>query len=573
MILRYALLLLTTLPIAAVAQEPCLLFDGQDDQVTLPNEVLNTIGTNPFTIEAWVRGVEADQVTHPRILSNRDAVNNGFMFGIHGIWGGSSHKMLCMQLDGLNYILINNGTYNGSVLDGTCHHVAVSKGTDSLRFYIDGLHVGSKVLQGNPSATTTASTMLIGNDGPDPQPFNGNISQVRLWNHVRSQAEIMADKDYSIPGTSSGLVGYWEMREGNGQQTADKTGTTDGVLGMSPTDEFTDPVWRTDGCPIVLSKQCLIFDGNDDRVTMSSSALNAIGTGDFTVEAQIRATESEQVQHPRILSNRDMVDNGFMFSFHGIWGGSNYKMLCMQLDGLNYILINNGSYNGSLLDGACHHVAVTKSADSLRFYADGMHIGSKVLQGNPSATTSASTMLIGNDAPDPQPFNGNIAQVRVWNAARTQEQIQADMDLSIPGTTPGLVGYWELNESSGQVVIDRTNTANGNLGSAFSAEAEDPAWVSDCCEVLTNVGVEPSAELPSFILHPNPVTDILSIETGTLSGATHIAISDMLGRKVLEATTYSNGRIALPVDHLAKGSYILVLRNGSTVSTLRFVKN
>ncbi|MBP7515714.1 MAG: LamG domain-containing protein, partial [Flavobacteriales bacterium] len=248
MIRRYCLHFLALCVFSVRAQSHCLLFDGQDDQVTMANGVLNSIATGPFTVEAWVRGVEADQVNHPRILSNRDMIDNGFMFGFHGLWGGSSHKMLCMQLDGLNYILIDNGSYNASLLDGTCHHVAVSKGADSLRFYVDGELIGSKVLQGSPSAATTAPSMIIGNDVPDPQPFNGNISQVRLWDHVRSQVEIIADKDYSIPGTTAGLVGYWELGEGSGQNTMDGTGGTDGLLGTSGSEEFTDPAWTNDGC-------------------------------------------------------------------------------------------------------------------------------------------------------------------------------------------------------------------------------------------------------------------------------------------------------------------------------------
>ncbi|MBL7985493.1 MAG: LamG domain-containing protein, partial [Flavobacteriales bacterium] len=360
--------------------------------------------------------------------------------------------------------------------------MAVSKGPDSLRFYVDGAHIGSKVLQGNPSAATSALTMLIGNDGPDPQPFQGNISQVRLWDFVRTQAEIQADLDYSIPGTTPGLVGYWEMNEGAGQTFADAAGTSPGTLGTTAAVEVADPEWDMNGCPIrIPAGKCMLFDGADDRVTLPNGVLNDIGTGSFTVEAWVRGTEADQATHPRILSNRDQIDNGFMFGFHGIWGGSAYKMLCMQLDGHNYILINNGTYNGRILDGTCHHVAVSKGPDSLRFYVDGAHIGSKVLQGNPSAATSALTMLIGNDEPDPQPFQGNISQVRLWDFVRTQAEIQADLEYSIPGSTPGLVGYWEMNEGVGQAIMDATNTSNGALGSVGSADVSDPTWTNDCC--------------------------------------------------------------------------------------------
>ena len=572
MIRSYTLPFLALCSLPATAQYPGLVFDGQNDQVTVPNAVLNSIGTGPFTVEAWVRGVEADQPSHPRILSNRDAVNNGFMFAFHGLWGGSNHKMVNLQLDGLNYILINNGTYNASVLDGTCHHIAVSKGVDSLRFYVDGAHIGSKVLQGNPSVATTAANMVIGNDGPDPHPFNGHLSQLRLWDHVRSPAEILSNKDQSIAGTTPGLVGYWELNEGSGQDIADKTGTTNGLLGTNEVVEDEDPAWNMDGCPVTSMGRCLVFDGADDQVTLSSTAVNAIGTGDFTVEAEIRAVEADQLQHPRILSNRDQVNNGFLFGFHGVWGGSNYKMINMQLDGLNYILINNGSYNGSLMDGTCHHIAVTKSADSLRFYADGMHIGSKVLQGAPSTTTTATSMLIGNDAPDPQPFNGNIAQLRVWNEARSAAEIVANMGVSIPGNTPGLVGYWEMNDAGGQLVQDKTTTADGLLGTASILESGDPIWVEDCCDLSAHTGLSAIGEPIDLQLHPNPLEDLLTIERGSSSGAARIVITDALGRTALDTNIGGGSRIVLNLEQLAPGSYNLTLFEGVDRRSARLLK-
>ena len=572
MIRSYTLPFLALCSLPATAQYPGLVFDGQNDQVTVPNAVLNSIGTGPFTVEAWVRGVEADQPSHPRILSNRDAVNNGFMFAFHGLWGGSNHKMVNLQLDGLNYILINNGTYNASVLDGTCHHIAVSKGVDSLRFYVDGAHIGSKVLQGNPSVATTAANMVIGNDGPDPHPFNGHLSQLRLWDHVRSPAEILSNKDQSIAGTTPGLVGYWELNEGSGQDIADKTGTTNGLLGTNEVVEDEDPAWNMDGCPVTSMGRCLVFDGADDQVTLSSTAVNAIGTGDFTVEAEIRAVEADQLQHPRILSNRDQVNNGFLFGFHVVWGGSNYKMINMQLDGLNYILINNGSYNGSLMDGTCHHIAVTKSADSLRFYADGMHIGSKVLQGAPSTTTTATSMLIGNDAPDPQPFNGNIAQLRVWNEARSAAEIVANMGVSIPGNTPGLVGYWEMNDAGGQLVQDKTTTADGLLGTASILESGDPIWVEDCCDLSAHTGLSAIGEPIDLQLHPNPLEDLLTIERGSSSGAARIVITDALGRTAIDTNVGGGSRIMLNLEQLAPGSYNLTLFEGVDRRSARLLK-
>lgn len=55
-------------------------------------------------------------------------------------------------------------------------------------------------------------------------------------------------------------------------------------------------------------------------------------------------------------------------------------------------------------------------------------------------------------------FNGVVAEMRVWNTARTQEEIVANMNRRLAGTEPGLWHYWPLNEGSGSIVADHATT-------------------------------------------------------------------------------------------------------------------
>ena len=49
-------------------------------------------------------------------------------------------------------------------------------------------------------------------------------------------------------------------------------------------------------------------------------------------------------------------------------------------------------------------------------------------------------------------FNGNIDEVRLWNVARTKEQIQEYMNKKLDPETEGLIGYWTFDEASGNVL-------------------------------------------------------------------------------------------------------------------------
>ena len=79
-------------------------------------------------------------------------------------------------------------------------------------------------------------------------------------------------------------------------------------------------------------------------------------------------------------------------------------------------------------------------------------------------------------------FNGLIDEVRIWNVARTQDEIQAAMSHHLEGTEEGLVGYWRMDEGSGQMLVDYSYNGNhGQLGSTADVDASDPAWLETCC--------------------------------------------------------------------------------------------
>jgi len=59
-------------------------------------------------------------------------------------------------------------------------------------------------------------------------------------------------------------------------------------------------------------------------------------------------------------------------------------------------------------------------------------------------------------------FDGRICDVRFWNIARTGEDIKRDKDRVLTGSETGLVGYWRLNEESGDAVDSATHN-NGTL--------------------------------------------------------------------------------------------------------------
>jgi WD40 repeat protein len=73
-------------------------------------------------------------------------------------------------------------------------------------------------------------------------------------------------------------------------------------------------------------------------------------------------------------------------------------------------------------------------------------------------------------------FKGSIAEVRIWDTARSQQEIQQNLSRRLQGDEPNLVGYWRFEEGDGDRIhnLARQNTtASAAFGKAFNAN-----WVN-----------------------------------------------------------------------------------------------
>ncbi|MBK9191385.1 MAG: T9SS type A sorting domain-containing protein [Crocinitomicaceae bacterium] len=69
-------------------------------------------------------------------------------------------------------------------------------------------------------------------------------------------------------------------------------------------------------------------------------------------------------------------------------------------------------------------------------------------------------------------FNGRIDEVRIWNTARTKDEIDQNKLTCLTGTEPGLVSYYKMEEGVG-ATLDDIGPANNDM-----SLINTPAWVS-----------------------------------------------------------------------------------------------
>ena len=225
----------------------------------------------------------------------------------------------------------------------------------------------------------------------------------------------------------------------------------------------------------------LQFDFDDDLVSVRSHLGDLEFDYAFTVEAWVK---------PSSLAGagdyKGIVCGGFndTTSRCGDW-----KMHLSYLDysqwGLSVCTWTKGcetAYSGtySLLLNQWQHLAGTYDGSTISIYRNGAFVADYPHSGH--VNVGGEYILFGIVETS---FCGLIDEVRLWDVARSQAQIQSDMVRVLRGDEPGLVGYWRFNEGSGQEVHDLAGYDNyGRLGASPDSDARDPQWALSDVPIL-----------------------------------------------------------------------------------------
>jgi len=233
-----------------------------------------------------------------------------------------------------------------------------------------------------------------------------------------------------------------------------------------------------------ISSKGLYFDGTQQLVTVTNY-YNGIDTGDFAIEAWIR----DDMFNPGFPTEEPILDNrenstGPMLGFR----------LAITNGQLTFFAGLFGTSCGpDLRDQQCHHVAVSRIGGNLSYYVDGILSGGDFNDG--SLLSDAPELYIGAKLSYPSgvfPFYGLIKEVRIWNKARTQSEIQSNMN-AVVNPDPNLVSYWRMDEGSGQSVTDYSgNSHTGVLGHYSWAEIADPVWSDGCPDCPPHASISSS---------------------------------------------------------------------------------
>lgn len=227
---------------------------------------------------------------------------------------------------------------------------------------------------------------------------------------------------------------------------------------------------------VMMPDKALNFDGVDDYIELSQP-LNIFNSS-FTVEIGIFYTTTSRA---------------ILLGDYGLTGGINVNFEITADNRLR--LYWNGSpdlYGDKRIpiNQWCDIAFVrNKAINKVDSYVD----GDIDMDYSETLTDKIATIphRIGRDArTGVTAFEGKIKYVRIWNTARTQQQIQENMHKELTGNEPDLVAYYKLNEGTGTIAHDCSPNANhGTIYGATWVDREPPTLYDLAMNILTDAGL------------------------------------------------------------------------------------
>ena len=220
----------------------------------------------------------------------------------------------------------------------------------------------------------------------------------------------------------------------------------------------------------------LDLDGIDDFVPISSATgINSqFASNRITLEGWFYPVSTNTVVYPALISEALGGDNHVKFQMSlsantlraGFFDGTFWRDTSINAVPLN----------------VWQHFAASYDQQSLNIYINGLLVVSK--QMTFALPSGIDQWEIGRRWDVPETFQGKMDEIRIWNVARSQCEIQSYMNCEIPTAAPGLVANYHFNQGAANldntttnVLADAANSFTGTL-LGFQLTGLSSNWVS-----------------------------------------------------------------------------------------------
>ncbi len=268
--------------------------------------------------------------------------------------------------------------------------------------------------------------------------------------NLRSNVSITASTGFQISTTGTGVYSSTITLTPNAGTLTNTniyvrlinnfTSTPTGTLTITSTNALSKTLTLTSNTDNSLS-----FDGINDVVRISNNDTLAI-TSNYTIEAWIKPTRFNEFAG--------------IVSKYQTTGSNGYNLKLTGTDNFSGISFDGMSTSDDVLTlNNWYHVAGVNLNGTRKIYINGVE---QAITGTPITTAiNTDPIIIGQDLSSvgDRFFKGSIDEVRIWNTAKTANDISSNMSVALTGNEPGLVAYYNFDQG----IANGTNTATTKL--------------------------------------------------------------------------------------------------------------
>jgi Concanavalin A-like lectin/glucanases superfamily len=448
----FSLLTLLALSTRTLAQNTAIVTDGATSYVSFPSAIVPNSGD--FTVEFWAYIAAQDLSGTVHELVSQGPVGNDFFIG----YQYASTTNVNLSPADTTILVAGPGwtipSFPLAVASWT--HFAITQTGGVANLYVNDSLVATN---SSYSFGTGGANLAIGLNTNGTTFTAEGIDELRIWNLVRTQAQLKSNW-WSIDPATSGLIAYYNMNEGSGttiNNTASTGSSLDGTLVNSPT-------WASS--PLQTSSNAIVFDGVSDQ-KMRAFPYTVTGSAPYSYDLTSGTFELWAMPLSTYSYNGDMGGvrglDGVLFSFHMNPG-----------DATQNLLMWNGTTLGALtytfVPGTWYHFAFVTDGtmDTTGVFINGAYAG-RFAEGYNTGVSDLPIILgVSEGSPDAEMFPGAEDNVYLWNTMRTQTQIISDMTNPLVGNETGLLADYTFDQGipSGNnafltTVLDQSVNNNG----------------------------------------------------------------------------------------------------------------
>lgn len=292
--------------------------------------------------------------------------------------------------------------------------------------------------------TDNTNVPLYVGGSADSKECYAEMEGLIIYDNQSTIEKMYADKDSRTSDNLRGIAAYWPMDEGYGTKVADKVRSRD--LHLNGLYHWYVP----------YTNYALHLNGKDQYAIIKTDKCGIGSEEDYVLEMLFRTAADAKGKHMTLFSNG--------------WGGeestesktdlpNRLSLAINEAGAIEFCFAGRTSVLGNGYDdNEWHHLALNVQRDGyVTISVDTVNISStKPVMGKMLGNFSNSRMTIGARRYRAQDadtfavadfFDGDIDEVRIWNANRTQAAVNHNFLLRLSGDELGLVAYYPFERT------------------------------------------------------------------------------------------------------------------------------